>query len=313
MRHIKNFNENKETKIQLNRVSDDIKDIDKVDEGVKEWILSGALALASVGGGLKAQKASVANLPKSQEYVSKSVKSDTVLSVNFGSEFESGTYRFSKDKAKETEYKLNQITDFVKKFNGSNITITIEGSESQVPNIDKETGKRLPKGGLSKMRVAETQDLIDSHLDSLIGKGIFKGKYDTTTRIGPSTYKLGEDPSQDKFTKEQYVKVTVKVSGKEDQKVNNFSAYSKMTERIFRENKHAFGDIYAKTRETKDIKDAGNTDTGHEDVLLKTLDEMGKYDGHTYLIPSEWWNKVRNYDVLSDDLINHIKSNFEVK
>lgn len=312
MKHIKNFNENEEVKIQLTRVSDDINNSDQVDEGVKEWILSGALALASAGG-LKAQKATTINLPKNQEYVSQETKSDTTLSINFGSEFESGTYRFSKDKAKETEVKLNQITDFVKKFNGSNITISIEGSESQVPNIDRETGKRLPKGGLSKMRVAETQDLINSHLDSLVGKGIFKGKYDTTTKIGPTTYKLGENPGQEKFTKEQYVKVTIKASGKSEQKVDKFAAYSQMGDRVFNSNKHAIGDIYFKTRETKDVKDAGNTDTGHEDVLLKTIDKMGNYDGHTYLIPSAWWNKTHNYNTLSDDLISYIKTNFEVK
>ncbi len=304
MKHIKKFNE-------LTRVSNDI-DVEQVDESVKEWILSGALALASAGG-LKAQKASVVDLPKNQEYVSKETKSDTTLSVNFGTEFESGTYRFSKDKAKETEAKLNQITSFVKKFNGSNITIEIEGSESQVPNIDRETGKRLPKGGLSKMRVAEVQDLINSHLDSLIGKGIFKGKYDTTTRIGSTTYTLGENPRQDKFTKEQYVKVTVKVSGKSEEKKDKFAAYAKIGERVFRDNKHALGDIFVKSRETKNIKDAGNVDTGHEDVLLKTLDKMGKYDGGRYLIPFEWWNKNHNYNVLSEDLIKYIKANFEVK
>jgi len=303
MKHIKKFNE-----LRINDI-----DVDQVDEGAKEWILSGALALASVGG-VRAQKASVVDLPKNQEYVSKETKSDTALSVNFGSEFESGTYRFSKDKAKETEDKLNQITNFIKTFNGNNIIVEIEGSESQVPNIDRETGKRLPKGGLSKMRVAEVQDLINRHLDSLIGKGIFKGQYDTTTKIGSTTYILGENPRQSKFTKEQYVKVTVRVSGKSENKKDEFAAYAKIGERIFREsNRHALGDIFVKSRETKNIKDAGNVDTGHENVLLKTLDKSGKYDGHRYLIPSDWWNKNHNYNVLSEDLIRYIKTNFEIK
>jgi hypothetical protein len=299
---------------------------EKVDEGVKEWILAGALALAS-SGGLKAQKSTILNQPSNQDYVSQSKKIDTTITIDFGNEFESGTYKFDKSKAKETQDKLAKIADFVKKYNGSNIKITIEGSESLVPNIDKETGKRLPKGGLSKLRVDETKDLIDSYMDSLMGKGMFKGTYDTLTKMGTTPYKYGESPAQDKFKREQYVKVTLSASGHKEESVNKYAAYSKMGERVFKPNPYggggkALGDIFYRSRATQNINDPGTINTGYEDILLKTLNDdkeyakTGKeYDGKMYLIPSAWWNGKRqttsNY--ITDSDLEYIKKNFEVK
>lgn len=315
MKYLKNFNEINNT------------DVEKVDEGVKEWILAGALALASAGG-VKAQRGNVLNQPSSQEYVSQTKKIDTTMTIDFGGEFESGTYKFDKSKAKETQTKLAKISDFVKKYKNSNIKITIEGSESLVPNVDKETGRRLPKGGLSKMRVDETKDLINSYMDSLLGKGMFKGTYDTLTKIGTTPYKYGESPSQEKFKKEQYVKVTLSVSGHREESVDKYAAYSKMGERIFLGYK-AIGDIFYRTRATTDIEDAGTVDTGHEDVLLRTLtpemefaETKKEYDGKKYLIPYEWWNGAPGKDGVKRQTITnaitqsdfeYIKKNFEVK
>lgn len=309
-----------------------IENTEKVDEGVKEWILAGALALASAGG-VKAQKGNVLNQPSNKEYVSQTKKVDTTLTLDFGNEFESGTYKFDKNKAKETQNKLSQIAEFVKKYKNSNIKITIEGSESLVPNIDKETGKRLPKGGLSKLRVDETKDLVNSYMDSLLGKGMFKGTYDTLTKMGTTPYKYGEDPSQQKFKKEQYVKVTLSVTGTSEVKVDKYAAYSKMGERVFMPGTYgggkALGDIFYRTRATTSIEDPGTINTGYEDVLLRTLTsdkvhaETGKqYDGKMYLIPSAWWNGSTGKDgVKRQTTTNHItaedfeyiKKNFEVK
>lgn len=309
MKYIKTFEEVNSTEVE------------KLDEGIKEWIIAGALALASAGG-VKSQKLNSIKQPD-KEYVSK----DTTITVDFGSDFESGTYKFDKSKSEETQYKLAKIAEFAKKFKNSNIKIMIEGSESLVPNVDKETGKRLPKGGLSKMRVIEVKDIIESYMDKLLGKGVFNGSYDTLTKIGTTPYKYGESPSQEKFKREQYVKVTLSVVS-EKEGSDKYTIYSETGETVFI-NKKAIGQIFYKSRESKDVKTTGNVDMQHENVLLRTFtpeieyaETKKRYDGKIYLIPSDWWNGSPGKDGvkrqtttnhLTDDDLEYIMKNYEVK
>ena len=312
--HIKKFNE-------LNN--------ERIDEGVKELIIAGALALAS-SGGAKAQRSNVTNQPTiNREYTTTQSKStDTSITVDFGSEFESGSYLFNQSKSKETEKKLARIADFIKSHKNLNIKIIIEGSESLVPNIDRYTGQRIPRGGLSKMRVEQTKDLIEKYMDSLLEKGLFKGTYDTLTRLGTATYYRGEDPSKQKFTREQYVRVTLKASEPTVVKKDEYAAYSKRDERVYIGGK-AVGDLFYRSRSTTKKDYQGNIDTGHEDVLLRTLspesvfaETKNPYDGKLYLIPSEWWNgepaedgykrhTITNHITPED--FEYIKKNFAVK
>lgn len=285
----------------------------KVDEGIKEWILAGAIALFSGN----AKSSTIQTTPTAIEKPG----NDTSLTIDFGTEFESGSYRFSKDKAKDAQQKLTQISSFIQKYKNQNIVISIEGSESQVPNIDAETGRRLPKRGLATMRVAEVEDLINSHMKSLSEKGVFKGSFDTTTKIGSTAYITGENPRQDKFTREQYVKVTLKVVGNAvsaNTKANPFSAYASIDQRVFVNNK-AVGDVFAKSRSSRDIKDGGGLNTGYQDILLKELapeNEFAKtkkeYNGKYYLIPSNWWNKIRTTSHITPESFSTIKDNLEV-
>ena len=312
MRYIKTFDE-----VRMN-------DIEKIDEGLREFVI-GALALLSVSGGVKAQR--VNNDTVVNKEVSKKIDS---LNLNFGNEFSSGDHRFSKGKSDSIEDKLNQIANFIKTNPSNNIKIFIESSESKVPNVDVETKKRLKVGELSKLRETETKNLISIYLDSLSKKGLFKGdfKIDTASHIGKTTYKIGEDPHQDKFTKEQYVNVTVTMVDSSNNKPvtksqdSTNSDYSKFYQRVFDKNGKAFGDIFMKSSESNDIKNKGNVNTGKQNILLKTLNSDSEYartgnmyDGKTYLIPWEWWNNQTTKKTLPSNMISDILSkNFpEVK
>lgn len=300
---------------------------ERIDEGWKEAIIAGALSLAAIKGGaqLTSEPGDAKLLlkePQKKEYIEKQQKKEEKIVVNFGSEFKSGTYKLNKDKAEDIEEKLGKIGNFVKSYPKADVIIKIEASESKVPNIDAETGARLKVGDLAKKRAEITQDMISTFMENLIKKGVTTGRYfiDVETKIGTTDWKPGNDPRDEKYTKEQYVNVSLEVKSEIQVNTADFSAYAIMGERIFRSsNKQAFGDIFYVSRETKNIKDAGIKKSGYQDYLLKTLTsdkefvKTGKtYTGKTYLIPWQWLNKNTPTTGWSEEHINYILQNFEI-
>ena len=300
---------------------------EKLDEGWREVVIAGAMTLASLrGAAQKPGNTEILKEPQRIEYVKQEEKEkkNVSINVNFGNEFSSGSYKFNKDKLDNLQERLAEIGDFVKDHQNSDIFVTINAGESLVPNRDAESGKSMPKGALAQKRAEVTKDVIETFMKTLKDKGILNGRYivDTTTEIGKTPYKPGEDVNQEKFTKEQFVRVKLEVKDTTvNVKTRDFSAYAIMGERFFRSsNQHAFGDIFYVVRSTKNIEDPGMKDTGHEDVLLRTLSKEADfartkqpYDGKTYLIPWQWLNKATNYNSLSDEQIEYIKTHFEVK
>lgn len=301
---------------------------ERIDEGWKEAIIAGALSLAAIRGGTQPIAAPgdaklLLKEPQRKEYVEDQQKKEEKISVNFGSEFKSGTYKFDKNKTDDIEEKLGEIGKFVKMHPKTDITIRIEASESKVPNIDAETGERLKVGDLAEKRANVTKDMISTFMDSLTKKGVRQGRYyiETETKVGNTPWRQGDKASDEKFTREQYVKVDLEVKTNIEVKTDEYSAYATMGERIFRSsNYHAFGDIFYVTKETKKLEEPGMKNTGYENVLLKTLTpekeflQTGKmYTGKTYLIPSEWLNKNVATNKWNDEQINYILQNFEIK
>ena len=338
MRYIKKFDELYLTQISMN-------DTEKVDEGLKEILIAGALSLLSHTTKSQNFKSSDVNKYNKEYALNKDTSNQNVITVNFGNEFKSGEHKFDKNKSDSIESKLKEIAEFVKSQSKNNITIHIDAGESQVPNKDAETGERLPKGGLANMRTQNTKDLIDSFMKSLSERGDFKGGYkiDTTTSIGKTPWKIGEDPKQEKFTREQYVKVVLTVEkGSNTVNVVNtpFSLYAENGEEIylkdgsFRDSTDAkdvknyqpgylIANIFYPTRKTNDISKSGNLEGGYQNILLKTVkpnvstsgkkSETGIYTG-SYIVPWEWWNSnVGPSKYLTPNLIKYIMDHFKVK
>lgn len=298
MKHIKKFNE-----------------IETTNEGLKEWIISGAIALSSVGA--NAQK--TFDTPKGKEYSIITTKSDSLIKLDFDKEFKSGDFKHSRINADSIKQKLSDIAKFVKNNSKKDITIKIDASESQVPNIDIETGKRLPKGALADKRANNTKELIDDFMKALVDSGDFKGTYkiDTTKKIGDTKYVPGVDNKDDsKYTQEQSVGVSVIAKKENTTTYDEYAAYAHDRERIFIGGK-AVGDIFYKTKSSTNIRDNGVV--ANADVLLRTLtpervfaETHKMYDGNIYLIPSSWWANVGTSSHISQEKLDYIKKNFKV-
>lgn len=292
----------------------------QIDEGWKEAILAGALALASIKGS-KAQTSTDKELlgggrTSNKEYVTNQEKKSDVVVINFGNEFSSGTYKFNKDNSDSLEKKLRDVAEFIKSHQNSDISVRIVAGESQVNNKDIETGKDLPKGALAQRRAEATKSVISDFLSILSDKGVLNGKFkiDTTTEIGKTAYKPGEDVKQDKFTKEQFVKVTLEAKGNSQSKTADYSSWAKRGERLF-VGGHAWGDMYYPTKSSKDIKDPGQLNTQQTNVLIKGInDRTGELTGKQYLVDKDWWNKNVGPSVrLTPANVAYITSHFEVK
>jgi hypothetical protein len=118
----------------------------------------------------------------------------------------------------------------LKKYPNNEIIIKLKSSESQVPNYDREVTpkKKLNPGDLSKMRYETIQTFMTNWMNGLVSKGIISQLpefvsnqpiIDTTTPWNPSPgltssqiSALAKDP---KYTKHQFVEITVEVVSKE--------------------------------------------------------------------------------------------------
>lgn len=183
--------------------------VDRVDESLKDWIIAGALAATS----LKSRGQDVTRPEVVRQTKTRMV--DDSIKVDFGSEFQSGRYKFATDSAESMKSKLSRIAEFLVRHQKQNIIIRIDGSESKVPNYDAETGKPLPDKALAKLRVEETRGIIQGMLDKMDRSGMHVG-FDTTVRIGGPEYEKGDSPRDQKFTDHQYVRVTVSARGAEE-------------------------------------------------------------------------------------------------
>lgn len=132
--------------------------------------------------------------------------SDSV-SVNIGNEFKSAEYKIDQSKYGDIFGKLEPINDFIKNHDGSNMTITIESSESKVPNRDIDTKERLPEGELANRRFETAKKIVE---DFFSKNDISNVKIQKDVKIGGPKYQ-GDDVNQDKYKDHQYLKITISV------------------------------------------------------------------------------------------------------
>lgn len=288
-----------------------------IDEGWKENILAAALAVSGLFGSTKGQ-AQVKNDPE----VKKIIQTDkNNLTVPIGSLFQSGRYTFTdKESIKE---KLKEIGAFLQKYPDAPFDISIESSESQVPNKDVDAGsigkddqgkpeyKRLEKGELAKKRAETATFLIKSFVENMKKTGNFKGNVsfgNPDVKIGKTTFNPsgGDKSTDDKFTKEQFVNIIIKLKGNAN--TADFEVKAKPGEYVHNENDKTIGRIFYKSRSSDDIKDQGSKNTGKEDAYFREMDDIGKFTGKEYKIPSDWFNSnIKPGQKWDAELLNKIK------
>jgi hypothetical protein len=169
-------------------------------------------------------------LIKEQEQV-KIGEKITTTSKNFElnkKSFPAGFYSINKlgEGKKDLDSKLQEIAQFAKENDGTQVNIQIEVGESKVTNRDNELDKPLAQGALAKLRGQKLQEYLTNYFKQLID-----AKYLTTMPNIPAAqtnvelgtqqneYTKGKDnPKDPKYLDDQYVKfiITLSATKKED-------------------------------------------------------------------------------------------------
>lgn len=220
-----------------------------------------------------------------------------------------------------------EIGKFVEKHPNANFEVTIKSSESQVPNKNADSsaigtgdnGKpiyaSMEKGALATKRNETANQLISTFMSQLKTQGALKGnvKYNSPQiAIGTTPYKQGEDPSQNKFTQEQYTNISIKAvaaSSTNDGSEIDFSKYSKDDEMMLDARNHGIALLWYPTTKSDKITSNGNLDTRYVDVVITFLGpesaktgyasadaqykfgQTQKTTGPSYKVPWQWFNK----------------------
>ena len=141
------------------------------------------------------------------------------VEINLGNLFESGKYKLSQQAISSVNAAIIKLRDFAKKNPGKPVLVTVESSESKVPNYDREkfpsTGdrnvdftseKKLAVGALSALRAKTIEDYLVKNLRIPTAKIAVNNK----GAQGPAWD--GKNANDPKYTAKQYVKVFAKLN-----------------------------------------------------------------------------------------------------
>jgi len=139
--------------------------VDRLVDIAKKGTITAALAASLVGN--PAYSNAIEKLPEPQKAKIENIiagKTD-VIYIYVGDNFSSGEYRISE---KQKASIIAQLQDMLVKAKekGKNFNITVESSESNVPNRDIKTKQSLNSGELAEKRGAVIQDLLIEFLNN---------------------------------------------------------------------------------------------------------------------------------------------------
>jgi hypothetical protein len=126
-------------------------------------------------------------------------------SINLTNSFKSGAYEIDEGSVLS---KLNSLKGFLNSNSNVKYSIKITASESQVPNQNN-----LKSGELANMRVNKMSNLVNSYLK----QNNLNIKIDKVTNIGDVPWD-GYNKDDEKYTKDQYVRLDVFLEGKNEVK-----------------------------------------------------------------------------------------------
>jgi hypothetical protein len=136
--------------------------------------------------------------------------------------YPSGLYSIEKlgEGKKDLDSKLQEIAQFAKANNGTQLNIQIEVGESKVTNFDNELKKPLGQGELAKLRGEKLQQYLTNYFQGLVESGYLTTmpnipKAQTNVELGTQKYdyvKLKDDPKDVKYLEDQYVKFKISLS-----------------------------------------------------------------------------------------------------
>jgi hypothetical protein len=274
-----------------------------LEEDWKSNIMAAVIAAAGLVGGSGKAKAQDTKTATTQ-----SVSTNTMKS-SFGNLFQSGQYLFDSGQKELIKNKLEDIGNFLKNNPNATFEIGINSSESQVPN----SGVNMKPGELADKRAKSVEELIKVFVKNLKDKDVFTGEVkfsSPTITIGKTDYKKGDNPKDEKFTKEQFVNLDIKIvsKGADKSKTADYSDYSSKKEPIYSSNK-LVGMIRYPNSKTADIKKSGQVNTGVQDLIFQPINpDTGKPSGEDVKVPSDWWNKTVSNNTVSGNTLSKIKA-----
>jgi hypothetical protein len=122
---------------------------------------------------------------------------------------------------KDLDSKLQEIAEFAKANNGTQLNIQIEVGESKVTNFDNELKRPLGQGELARLRGEKLQQYLTSYFQGLVESGYLTTmpnipQSQTNVDLGTQKYEYvkGKDSPKDvKYLEDQYVKFKINLSG----------------------------------------------------------------------------------------------------
>jgi hypothetical protein len=108
----------------------------------------------------------------------------------------------------EINQKLNTITDFLKKYKFSKITISLEAGESAVPNMDNEVNPpvALNRGELATKRAQTIYNILNNYFNTLVKSRVISEVPEMTQPTVVYGKATTKGPEADK---EQYIKLII--------------------------------------------------------------------------------------------------------
>jgi hypothetical protein len=246
--------------------------------------------------------------------INEQLTSNNPFTIDFESAFDSGQYNFTLKYMNVVNDSVIKISDYIKGKNLKNFKLVITPGESQVPN---------PKGFEQKGSLAtERAKVLKKYLETALPPILNMSPQIEISNpvIGTTKWdnKLGKD--NDVYKKEQFVKVSVVLTTNPIPSTTEtpYKITAKDSESIFFPTQYSnYLGAFAQypTRQSSDIKDAGNLNTGIQDVTLKIIkkDTVPYQVTDVYLVPFSWWNNRTAADTnsLYPQDLEYIKKNFK--
>lgn len=207
------------------------------------------------------------------------------VEINLGNLFGPGKYIITPEAGAEITKSINQIKSFIAKNPGNPVVVTVESSESKVPNYDREkypstgdknvdftTEKKLETGALSKLRATRLSAYITPRLPKntqiiINDKGA----------QGPSWDNINADAT--KYKNNQYVKLFAKLNTSVPTKTQ--PEYTKITKDMI-----LTGSYYCDGMNSESITAVDNTINPWCNLLPKNLWDRNHISGFEIK-----WNK----------------------
>lgn len=128
---------------------------------------------------------------------------------------------------KDLDNKLQEIANFAKENDGTQVNIQIEVGESRVTNYDNEKNESLPQGRLAQLRGEKLQQYLTKYFEGLVSSGYLTSmpnipQAQTNVELGTQkhSYTKGTDnPKDTKYLEDQYVKFKVSLSATKTENV----------------------------------------------------------------------------------------------